>query len=161
MRIIRDAFEAAGQTNPITRIYVDDTNPDGPGSVWVYMARDLLPATAEDIDLVDAYVVPKWRAGGGPFASKAAAVTTITVDGLIKGPTNASVALTQASAALTALAPTYAIGGDTVYVHQIEKALGNGVTGAQNVVATSPATDQAITPGSIVEFVIGTLAVIP
>jgi hypothetical protein len=157
-RIIRDAFEAAGETNPITRIYVDDTNPDGPGSVWVYMARDSTPATAADVVLVDAYVTPRYKAGSGPFASKAAAVLTITIDGTIQGPTNEAAALVQASAALSALAPTYAIGGDVVTYSQVHNALYDGVTGATQV-TLSLDQETAITPGSIVEFSIGTLSV--
>ena len=157
-RIIRDAFEAAGETNPITRIYVDDTNPDGPGSVWVYMARDSTPATAADVALVDAYVTPRYKAGSGPFASKAAAVLTITIDGTIQGPTNEAAALVQASAALSALAPTYAIGGDVVTYSQVHNALYDGVTGATQV-TLSLDQETAITPGSIVEFSIGTLSV--
>lgn len=159
MKMIRKAFEAIEETNPITRIHVDDSNPDGPGSVWVYMARDSAPATADDVILVDEYVTPRWAAGHGPFASFAATVLTITVSGSIKGPLSSSTALTQASAALAALAPTYSIGGDTVFVHQIERALGNGVTGAKNVVIDG--IDTPIPPGTIVEFAIGTIAVTP
>jgi hypothetical protein len=159
-RIIRDAFEADDQTNPITRIYVDDTNPDGPGSVWVYMARDATPATADDVLLVDAYVTPRWGAGHGPFASFAAAVLTITITGTIKGPSNSASALTQASAALDALAPTYAIGGAIVYAEQVRSALMAGVTGALNVTLTL-AEETTITAGSIVAFSIGTLTVTP
>ncbi len=159
-RIIRDAFEASGETNPIVRIYVDDTNPDGPGSVWVYMARDGTTATADDVTLVDAYVTPRWRTGGGPFKSYAASTLTITLDGTIKGPSNSATALTQASAALSALAPTYAIGGDKVYREQVESALFTGVTGAKNVILTiDEETD--IPAGSIVEFAIGTITVTP
>lgn len=159
-RIIRDAFEAADETNPITRIYVDDTNPDGPGSVWVYMARDSAPATLADLALVDAYVTPRYKAGSGPFASKAAVVLTITIDGVIEGPTSEATALTQASAALDALAPTYVIGGDVVTYSQVHNALYDGVSGAAQVTLTL-AQETIITPGSIVAFVIGTLTVTP
>ena len=159
-RIIRDAFEAADETNPITRIYVDDTNPDGPGSVWVYMARDSAPATLADLALVDAYVTPRYKAGSGPFASKAAVVLTITINGVIEGPTSEATALTQASAALDALAPAYAIGGDVVTYSQVHNALYDGVSGAAQVTLTL-AQETIITPGSIVAFVIGTLTVTP
>ncbi|RTL09258.1 MAG: hypothetical protein EKK62_03195 [Acidimicrobiia bacterium] len=160
-RIIRDAFEAAGETNPITRIYVDDTNPDGPGSVWVYMAREGSTATAEDVALVDAYVVPRWRTGGGPFKSYAASTLTITVSGTIKGPANSDSALEQASAALQALAPTYAIGEAVVYLEQIRTALMTGVSGAVNVVLSAPIADTSIPAGSIVAFSIGSITVEP
>lgn len=159
-RIIRDAFEASGETSPITRIYVDDTNPDGPGSVWVYMARDSGPATADDVALVNAYVTPRYKAGSGPFASKAAVVLTITISGTIKGPANETTALTQASAALSALAPKYAIGGAKAYAEQVRNALFDGVTGALNVTLDLP-DETTIDAGSIVEFSIGTLTVMP
>jgi hypothetical protein len=159
-RLVRKAFEAAGQTNPITRIYVDDANPLGPGSVALYMARDSIPATAEDVALVDAYVGDRWSAGRNRFKSYAAAILTITISGSIKGPSDSAAALVQADAALQALAPRYPIGGATVYAEQPRSAMMTGTTGALNVVLDL-AEQTPIPPGSIVAFVLGTVTVTP
>jgi len=159
-RIIREAFEAAGQTNPITRIFVDDTNPYGPGSVAVYMAREAGPATTEDVALVDAYVEPRYRVGGGPFKSLAAGVYVLFVDGTIKGPSDSGAALAQAAVVLDNLEVTFAITGTKVYKQPIETALFQGVTGAINVILTIP-EETTIPQGSLVDFQVGSLAVIP
>lgn len=160
LSLVRAAFTAAGQTCPVTRVWADDTNPLGPGSWAIWMARDSAPATAEDVATVDAYVAPRWAAGAGPFKSYASAVLTITISGTIKGPTNPTAALVQVSAALLALEPTYPLGGTVVYAESIRSALYTGVTGAANVTLTL-AEETAISPGSIVAFVIGDLEVIP
>ena len=159
-RLVRLAFTSSGATNPITRIYVDDANPLGPGSVALYMARDSIPATAEDVALVDAYVADRWSAGRGRFKSYAAAVLTITISGAIKGPSNEAAALTQADAALQALSPRYPIGGAVVYAEQVRTAIMGGTTGALNVTLTL-AEQTPIPPGSIVAFVLGTVTVTP
>jgi hypothetical protein len=66
----------------------------------------------------------------------------------------------QASAALLALEPTYPLGGTVVYAESIRSALYTAVTGAVNVTLTL-AEETAISPGSIVAFVIGDLEVVP
>lgn len=160
-RLVRLAFTSAGLTNPVTRIYVDDTNPNGPGSVDIYLATDSGPADAADVARVLDYVAARWAVGQGPFRAFAASTLTIAVTGTIKGPADSVSALTQATTALSDLEPTYAIGGAVVYLEQIRSALLVGVTGAVNVVLTAPAADTTITAGSIVSFTPVTLSVVP
>jgi hypothetical protein len=160
-RLVRLAFTSAGLTNPIARIYVDDSNPLGPGSVRLFLATDAGPASADEVARVQDYIDPRWSTGQGAFVAAAALSQSIAVTGTIKGPTNATTALTQASAALAALAPTYSIGGATVYIEQIRTALMNGVTGAVDVTLTLPAANTAITAGAIVSFTPVTLSVVP
>ncbi len=159
--LVRYAFTSLDLTNPITRLYVDDTNPLGPGSVALYLATDSGPASADEIEIVDDYVTPRWAAGAGPIAFYAAGTLSLTVSGQIKGPTNETTALEQAQAALDALAALYPIGGTTVYLEQIRTALMNTVTGSLNVTLSTPATDTAIPAGSIVGLTLGTMTVVP
>jgi hypothetical protein len=159
--LVRYAFTSEDLTNPISRLYVDDTNPLGPGSVALYLATDSGPATADEVTTVEDYVTPRWAAGAGELAVYAAGTLSLTVSGQIKGPTNETTALEQAQAALEALAALYPIGGTTVYLEQIRTALMNTVTGAVNVTLSLPAADTAIPAGSIVEFTLGSMTVVP
>lgn len=156
--LVRNTFTSAGLTNPITRIYVDDTNPLGPGSVALYLATDSGPASAE-VALVLAYVTPRWAAGAGVFGVFPASVLIVDVSGSIKGPTNETTALQEAAVALAELESLYPLGGSIAYLEQRRSALLTGITGAVNIVLTG--ADVTIPAGSIVSFVIGTLAVIP
>lgn len=160
-RLVRLAFTSAGLTNPITRIYVDDTNPLGPGSVRIFLATDSGPASVDEVARVQAYIETRWAVGQGAFVAAAASTLNIAVTGTIKGPTDSASALVQASAALLALEPTYAIGGAVVYLEQIRSALLTGTTGAVNVTLTAPAADTTITAGAIVAFTPVTLSVVP
>jgi len=167
-RLVRLAFTSQGLTNPITRIYVDDTNPLGPGSVRIFLATDSGPASVGDVAIVQAYIAPagqtaknRWAVGQGAFVAAPASTLSIAVTGTIKGPTDSASALVQASAALLALEPTYAIGGAVVYLEQIRSALLTGTTGAVNVTLTAPNADTTITAGAIVAFTPVTLSVVP
>ena len=160
-RLVRLAFTSQGLTNPITRIYVDDTNPLGPGSVRIFLATDSGPASVGDVAIVQAYIEDRWAVGQGAFVAAAASTLSIAVTGTIKGPTDSASALVQASAALLALEPTYAIGGAVVYLEQIRSALLTGTTGAVNVTLTAPSADTTITAGAIVSFTPVTLSVVP
>jgi hypothetical protein len=157
--LVRAACVAAGVA-VIERVWPDDSNPLGPGSWAVYLARDTGPASAEDVALVDAYVGARWASGAGRFKAYPAGVVSIAVSGTIKGPSNETTALTQASAALSALAESYDFQRPTVaYLEQRRSALMAGVTGAVNVVLVGQ--DEPIPPGSIVAFSIGALSVVP
>lgn len=160
-RLVRLAFTSAGLTNPISRIYVDDTNPLGPGSVRIFLATDSGPASVGDVAIVQAYIEERWSVGQGAFVAAPASTLSIAVTGTIKGPTDSAAALVQASAALLALEPTYAIGGAVVYLEQIRSALLTGTTGAVNVTLTAPSADTTITAGAIVAFTPVTLSVVP
>lgn len=159
--LVRYAFTSAGLDNPITRIYVDDTNPLGPGSVKIYLATDSGPASAAEVARVQAYIAPRWAVGAGEFLAAAAATYAIAVTGTIKGPSNEDTALDQADVALADLEVLYPIGGATVYLEQIRSALLVGVTGAVNVVLSAPSADTLIPAGSIVSFTPITLTVTP
>lgn len=157
--LVRAACLAAGVA-VIERVWSDDSNPLGPGSWALYLARDTGPASAEDVALVDAYVGPRWAAGAGRFKSYAASILTIEVSGTIKGPANEATALTEAAAALSVLAAAYDFQSPSVaYLEQRRAAIMTGVTGAVNVVLAGQ--DEPIPPGSIVAFSVVSLSVVP
>lgn len=116
---VADAFTAAGVTPTVTRIGVDDTNPNGPGSTDIYLASVTGPATVEDVALVDAYLQPRRALGTGPLRVFSAPGVTIPVHAALYGNAN-GVAL--GTAALTALGGIVGIGG-AVYLSAIYAAL--------------------------------------
>lgn len=169
-RLVRQAFSAASQANPITKLWVDDTNPYGPGSVGLYLATDSGAATAEQVAIVQCFIDSKhataaqlalvsatfplgirWSTGQGKFKANAAGVQSIPIVAQIHKPADTGAAETQASAGLATLAVSYPIGGSVVYREQIRTAIMNA-TLAQNVVLSAPTTDTQITAGSIVQF---------
>ena len=174
-RLVRQAFAAAGQSNSITKIYPDDTNPLGPGSVALYLATDSGAATTEQVAIVQCFIDSKhataaqlalaaptwelgqrWATGQGKFQVFPAAAASIAVT----GPANLAAASDLADAALLSLATSYPIEGVTVYAEQIRTAIMNA-TGAQNVVLSAPTADTKTAPGTIVQFTPVTLTFTP
>ncbi len=115
---IVEAFTSAGLEPTVTRWRIDDTNPDGPGSVGAYLANAAGPATLDEIAIVDPYL-RKRKALGGTGKLTTAAVTSYskTIAATIYATGN-SAAAEQAAAALLALAARFDIGG-TLYANEI------------------------------------------
>ena len=157
--LVRAAYTSQGLAPVVTRVWPDDSNPLGPGSVAVYLATDTAPADPADVALVQAYLAPRWASGAGRLQCYTATIYAIPVVGTIKGPTVATVASQQAAAALATLQASYPIGGATAYLEARRSALLVGVTGAVNV--TLSGQDEAIPPGRIVEFSPITLEIVP
>ena len=151
---INDAVTAAGLTNPITRIGIDDTNPAGPGSTNVWLADAAGPATAAELALVTPYLQARRGLGTGPLGIAAAPAITLPVVASIYGNTN-GVAL--GSAALQALQATVPLGG-TIYWAELLATLYN-LPGVRNVQLSIPVTGvDTLLPGYDVVTFAPTLA---
>ncbi|HSM93387.1 MAG TPA: baseplate J/gp47 family protein [Anaeromyxobacteraceae bacterium] len=99
-------------TPTVTRWWVDDANPGGPGTVFVYLADSAGPATTGEVASVQAYITPRVALGTAQFLAQACSQTTVpvaaisTADG--SNPSylanqGAALALLQAAAPIGAL----------------------------------------------------------
>lgn len=116
----------------ITRIAVDDLNPDGPCSLTFYLASATAPATPTELADVEAGVtIPL---GMGNVSFQAAPEHTVELMGEVFGGDSAEI--------LTALSDlSNEVGfGQMLYVEQIRHAI-MGVAGVVNVVLTAPTVD--------------------
>lgn len=145
---VKARVRAADST--LTRIFVDDANPNGAGSADVYIATAIGTASGDQVDAVTAYIVPLKAVGTGPLRVLAAplyeqeVVATLLTDG-----SNAS-AEADAEQALADLQATFGLGG-TLYRAAIIAAL-MGVDGALNVVLPTPAADGALGQADVLVF---------
>jgi hypothetical protein len=159
----RDAFDywVPKFAPSVTRIYVDDSNPLGSGSLKVYLANSTGPATIGELATVLAGLISRaFRPLGTVLPIVVAApLVTITVTGTVYGPS-----VTKASdvgGALDGFAselPLGAIGG-SVDLGLLYGIIGGGAyplfdlpgfTGVTNVDLTLPAGDTAIAPAAVV-----------
>ncbi len=142
----------------ITRVKVDDANPDGPGTLRVYLANAAGPATGGEVSAADAYIQPR-RALGMKVTTQAAAAAALTVTAtLYVQAAYAATAPAQAASNIAALASGLDIGED-VYLSEIYTAL-SSPTGVTRVVLTSPTTDTVVTADAVVTVTVNLTTVI-
>jgi len=148
-------FWALTVSSSVTRVYVDDQNPDGPGTARVYLAGPSGPVAAGIVTNVNTYIQPK-----RPISS---VITTLSATSLavpITGTVYASAAsgLTNAviQDAVSAFFRTLDIGGDRIpaldparlFKDQIEKAI-QALPGVKVVDLTGPASDLTMTNSQV------------
>ncbi len=137
---INAAFAYVGLTNPINRVGVDDTNPNGPGSTDIYLADTAGPATVAELATVNSYLQPRRSLGTGPLRVLPAPALSVPIVASVYGNTNA-VAL--AAALLQGLEANVDLGG-TIFWAELN-ALLMGIPGVRNVTLSSPAPVNDIT----------------
>lgn len=154
---VSDSFTTQGLTNAITRVAIDDGNPNGPGSTNLYLADAAGPATAAELGIVSPYLLARRGLGTGPLGILAAPGYSLPVIATIYGNTNG---VTLGTAALQSLQATIPLGG-TVYFAQILDTLYR-LPGVRNVAFSSPTpgTDTVLPGFDVVTFV-PTLAALP
>ena len=103
----------------ITKVFVRDENPNGPGTVEIVCATGAGPASGADLALADSAIQTHRSVGGGAVTVVAATAVSVNVTGTCY-VTAANKAAAQAAigAALTAYQATVDIGG-TVYASEI------------------------------------------
>ncbi|MCC6559652.1 MAG: baseplate J/gp47 family protein [Polyangiaceae bacterium] len=154
---VEEAFSTQGLTSTITKIGVDDGNPNGPGSTDIYLANAAGPATVDELAVVDAYLQPRRAKGSGPLRVLAAeeliqpVVGTLFVDG---NPT----AVADAVAAMAELQADLPLGGGprrTLYVDSIRGALlgPDGVLGVYKLNLSDPSQDLGLATFQVVVLV--------
>ncbi len=145
---IVDAFAAAGVTNTITRLGVDDGNPNGPGSTDIYLANVTGPANPTELATVGAFLQPRRSLGTGPLRVLAAPALSVPVVAVLYGNTGAGA---LATAMLTAWQAEIPLGG-IIYLAELYSRL-MALAGVYNVVITSPAADVDLTGYDVPTFV--------
>jgi uncharacterized phage protein gp47/JayE len=115
---IHEAFAYAATTCTITKWYIDDTNPDGPGTVRIYLASDSGPATAEELAVVRTYLAVRQTKGTGGWSVLAAIARAISFAATIQNGTNTS-AETDSIAVITALNAESPLGSLTLYKSEL------------------------------------------
>lgn len=84
MQWVNEAFEGTddaptGVASPITKVFADDTNPNGPGSTDVHLATDAGAATVGQVATVDAYLQARRALGTGPLRTFAASELALPI----------------------------------------------------------------------------------
>lgn len=146
---IPQSFIEAGESATVTRWYIDDANPFGPGSIGVWLANDSGPATAGEISTVNAYLQLRKALGSGELRTQAASTVAQTITCTVyHDGTNGSVA-SDVSSALLNLGAAHGV-GEIFYRASITAAL-MAVSGVINVTITAPASDLSLSSNEVIQ----------
>lgn len=135
----------------VTRVQVDDAQPDGPNSIRIYLANASGGATPAEVDAADAYIQPKKSAAAQvkTFAAANAPIAVVAI--MYVEAAFASTAPGQALDNLVALQGELEIGED-VYRSEIEQALSDP-SGVRRVVLSVPVNESQFIPdGQVAVF---------
>ncbi len=150
---VNDAFAQFGVTPTITRIGIDDTNPNGPGSTDIYLANLIGPATVQEVAIVDGFLQSVRGLGTGPLRVLPAPGVTIPIVATIQGNSGG---VPIGTANLIALEGNIKIGG-TVFRAALDAAL-MAVPNAYNVIFTTPLADIVLTGFQVPTFALSLTA---
>jgi len=128
---VHEGFAYAGVAKTVTKWYLDETNPDGPGTSRLYLANDSGPATAEEIAIVQRYLNLRRTSGSGPILVLAASARSVSFSATVKNSKN-SAALADSQAVITKLNTESPLGSLTLYKAEIIERL-MGVRGTEDV----------------------------
>lgn len=117
---VSEAFTATGVDSPITKVHVDDTNPNGPGSTDVYLATDAGAPTGGQVAQVDAYLQARRALGTGALGVLAGAEVPAPI--AVKVYARKDVAA-EVEAALLALTADTPMGGKLYKAEVIQRAM--------------------------------------
>ena len=134
---IRKAAELFGLS--VSRFRVRDDNPNGPGSVDVYLANPAGPASAAEVKAVRAYLAGLKAVGTGPLRCFAATLLEVPIVAGLRNPTNPH-AVAEAIGRLVALQSDYPL-GEALYRARLIEELVDVATGTVDVRLVSPARD--------------------
>jgi uncharacterized phage protein gp47/JayE len=139
-------FWALTASNSVTRVYVDDQNPDGPGSFRVYLAGPSGPVAAGIVNTVHTYLMAR-RGVSSILNTLSATGLPVSVAGTVYAPASLGLTIGDVNAAVEAYFRELAIGGDRIaalptqrlFLDPIEQSI--KALGAKVVNLTSPAND--------------------
>jgi uncharacterized phage protein gp47/JayE len=107
-------YWARKASSSVTRVYVDDNNPDGPGSLRVYLAGNAGPVASDVSNAVNA-VLQQRRAAKAIVATLSAVERVCTMTGTVYvSGTDSGAAATAIEAAVVAEFAAYDIGGEVL-----------------------------------------------
>jgi hypothetical protein len=141
---LHEAFVYAGVTNTVTKWYVDDTNPDGPGTSRLYVSNDSGPGTAEEVSIAQTYISLRRTAGSGATETNpgclvlAHTARVVPFSAKLKNSKNTS-ASTDATAVIAALNAEFPFGSLTLYKNEVIERL-MSVRGMVDIPRTSPSS---------------------
>lgn len=163
---LHEAFVYAGITNTITKWYIDDTNPDGPGTTRLYIANDSGPATSTEVLTAQTYLSSRRTSGSGVSTAAptpnpgvlvlSAAGRAVSFNATVKNSTNLTAA-TDSQAIITTLNAETPLGSYTLYAAEMTQLLME-VSGTVNV--THDLADTVLAAGEVLTLTM-TLTVIP
>ena len=135
----------------VTKVLVDDGNPDGPGTIRVYLANASGPASGAEITAANNYIQPR-RALTSKVTTLAATAHVVPITATIEVlAAYAATALAAATANIATYSAALQIGED-VYLSEIFTAL-SSPTGIRRVTITAPAVETTVIgPSEIVSF---------
>ena len=131
----------------LTRCFVDDANPGGPGSVALALADPAGAASAAEVAAAQAIASSLAIAGMGPVVVTAAAQLTVALSATLKTDGTNPLAAAQGASALAQLGP--ALAGDWLYLDAIIAAL-MAIPGVVNIPALSLMGDIARPPSGVI-----------
>lgn len=136
----------------VTRVGVDDQNPGGPGTFYVYVANDSGPATGPQVTAVDAYLQPR-RSICSVLTTLAAPQTSVPIVATVYARATGAPTAQQCEDAVVAFFRTLQLGGEVIpalaparlFVDEIEAAIKAVAPSSIVTVALSqPAADVAL-----------------
>jgi len=128
---------SVGGVATLTQVFVDDTNPLGPGSVQIAVANATGGVTAAELAAAQAQGVKYTIAGGGPVGVIAAPQLNVPISAVLKTDGSNPLASAQGASALTQLAGKV---GSVLYVDAVISTL-MGISGVVNITTLSLAAD--------------------
>jgi uncharacterized phage protein gp47/JayE len=145
---IRKAAELFGLS--VTRFRIRDNNPNGPGSVDVYLASAAGPVSMPEVLAVRQYLGGLKATGTGPLRCFPAGLLTVPVVARLRNATNPN-AVPEAIQRLIALQADYPL-GERLYRSRLIEELVDVPTGTVDVQLASPAKDVTPAPTEAVVF---------
>ncbi len=138
-------------TPTVTRLKIDDDNPDGPGTIHLWLANAAGGATSSEVTAVNNFLLNKRALGTSTVTASAAGVNAITVAGaMYVEAEHAATAPVEAAANIAKLTANGPVGG-TAYLSEIVTAL-SSPTGVRNVALTSPTADTALGSSNVAVY---------
>lgn len=130
----------------LTRVFVDDTNPGGPGSLGIAIANGAGPALPSEVAAALAIVAARTIAGTGPVALAAATQLVVPLAVMLRVIGN-PLAAAQCASALAQLGP--ALAGNVLYLDDL-RVVCKGIAGVVGDVGLSLTADVARPPGGVI-----------
>lgn len=141
----------------LRKVFVDDQNPGGPGTLWIWLANDSTTAQPSQITAVSNYIQPR-RAIGSQLSYLAAPTKAVAVVATVYAKANAGLTSGQVEEKLTEFFKALDLGGETipalgsnrVFLDRLEYAMRDASPGnVLSVVFSSPSGDVQLTPNEL------------
>jgi uncharacterized phage protein gp47/JayE len=144
------AYRITQASTTVTRWQIDDANPNGPGSLDVYIANASGPATSDEVEDVEDYLTPRKAVGTGELRVFAATAHNVAVTATLYTDGSSGTVAADAATALSTLQASFAL-GEPLYLAELVQQL-MGVDSVINVVIAAPVADVTLAIGEALVF---------